>query len=128
MNPHPYFEDRWNQALIGLCVANVVALLMLLALPEGSLDLRRVLEPSWVTSPAGIGALFLFWGCVVGTIILWINMWMYWTRAGRPLGWLFPLLLGPWGPAIAFHFMVYRKDLEAFKRHDEEERRDLTHF
>lgn len=114
--------------LVVLCGANVVALLMLLAMPEGSLDLKRVLEPSWVTGTASIVALFLFWGCVAATIILWINMWMYWARAGRPLGWMFLLLLGPWGPAIAFYFMVYRKDLEAFKLHDEEERRDLTHF
>lgn len=128
MNPYPYFEDRWNEVLVVLCGANVLALLLFLALPEGSLDLKRVLEPSWVTGPASIVALFLFWGCFVATVVLWINMWMYWARAGRPLGWMFLLLLGPWGTAIAFHFMVYRKDLEAFKREEAEERLNITHF
>lgn len=128
MNPYPYFDDRWNKVMVGLVVANVLALLMPFVLPEGWVDLGRLTDRAWVPNPLGIFTLFLFAACVLGTILLWANMWVYWARSGRPLGWMFLLLVGAWGPAIAFHFMVYCKDLEAFKKHDAEERMNLTHF
>ena len=128
MNPYPYFDDRWNQILVGLTAANVLALLMPLALPESYLELGRLSDPAWVPEPMGVATLFLFLACVLATIVLWINMWMYWARAGKPLLWMFLLLIGAWGPAIAFHYLVYRRDFEAFLKHEAEERRDLTHF
>ena len=33
-----------------------------------------------------------------------------------------------WGPAIAFHFLIYRKDLAAYKKYEAEERLNITHF
>lgn len=128
MNPYPYFDERWNKVLIGLSVANVFALLMPFVLPEGSVDLSRLSDESWVPSVFGVASLFAFCLCVLATIVLWINMWVYWARAGRPLLWMFLLLIGAWGPAIAFHFMVYRKDLAAFHKHEAEERLNITHF
>ena len=128
MNPYPYFDDRWNPILVGLTEANFLALVLPFALPEGSLELGRLSDDSWVPTPMGVAALFLFFACVLGTIILWISMWMYWARSGKPLLWMFLLLLGAWGPAIAFHYLVYRKDFAAFQKHEAEERRNLTHF
>ncbi len=128
MNPYPYFDDRWNQILAGCCMANIVAVLMPFLLPPGAVDLRQLTNPSWILGPKGVAILFLFAACLLGTLILWLNMWMYWARAGRPVLWMLLLIFGAWGPAIAFFFLVYRKDLEAFKLHDAEERRNLTHF
>ena len=127
-NPYPYFDDRWNKVLVGLSVANVLALLMPFILPEGSVDLGRLSDAAWVPHPLGVFTLFLFAACVLATIVLWINMWVYWARAGRPLLWMFLLLIGAWGPAIAFHFLVYRKDLEAYKQHEAEEQLNITDF
>ena len=128
MNPYPYFDDRWNNVLLGFTVANVLALLMPFVLPEGSVDLGRLSDPAWVPTKLGVVTLFLFVACVLASIILWVYMWVYWARIGRPLLWLFLLLVGAWGPAVAFHFLVYRKDLEAYKKHEAEERLDLAHF
>ena len=128
MNPYPYFDERWNKVLIGLTLANGLALLMPIVAPEGTLDFSRLADDAWVVHPAGVLALLLFAICVAATVILWVNMWMYWARAGRPLLWMFLLLVGAWGPAIAFHYLVYRKDLEAFHRQEAEERMNLTHF
>lgn len=128
MNPYPYFDDRWNQILVGCCVANVVAILLPFMVQPGTLDLGQITNPSWIPGPIGVASLFLFAGCLLATLILWINMWMYWAGAGRPLLWMFLLIFGAWGPAIVFFWVVYRKDLEAFKLHDAEERRNLTHF
>jgi hypothetical protein len=128
MNPYPYFDERWNKVLIGFTIANALALLLPLVTPEGYLDFSRLSDDSWVVHPAGALVLLLFAACVLATVILWVNMWMYWGRAGRPLLWMFLLLIGAWGPAIAFFYLVYRKDLEAFHRQDAEERMNLTHF
>jgi hypothetical protein len=128
MNPYPYFDDRWNQVLLGFCAANVIALMLPFVVPEGYVDLGHLSDASWVPGPLAIVTLFIFGACLLATLILWLNMWMYWARSGRPVLWMFLLLLGAWGPAIAFFFLVYRKDLEAFKQHDAEERRNLTHF
>lgn len=127
MNPYPYFDDRWNQIMVGLAGANALALLMWLALGE-AVNLGRITEQSWVPSAGGVMLLFLFGGCILATLLLWVNMWTYWSRAGRPLLWLFLLLVGPWGTAIAFLFLVYRKDLAAHKQQEEHERMNLTHF
>ena len=109
-------------------MGNVLALLMPFVLPKETVDLGRFFDPSWVPNPVGVLLLFFFAACVLATLILWINMWVYWARAGRPLVWMFLLLVGAWGPAIAFQFMVYRRDVADFKRYDAEERNNLTHF
>ena len=127
MNPYPYFDDRWNQIMVGLAVGNGLALLMWLALGE-AVNLGRISDDSWVPTLGGVLLLFLYGVCLLATIVLWVNMWTYWSRAGRPLPWLFLLLIGPWGTAIAFLFMVYRKDFAEFKRHEEHEKMNLTHF
>lgn len=127
MNPYPYFDDRWNQVMVGLAVANVVALLMWLTLGE-AVDLGRLTDDSWVPTLGGVLLLFLYGICIAATLLLWVNMWTYWSRAERPLLWLFLLLVGPWGTAIAFLFLVYRKDLAAHKQQEEHERMNLTHF
>lgn len=128
MNPYPYFENRWNKVMVGLTIANAVALLLPFILPDGSLELSRLTDPSWVPDAAGIFWLFVFLGCVLATVTLWVNMWVYWGRAGKPLLWMFLLLIGAWGPAIAFHYLVYRKDFEAYQKHEAEERLSITHF
>jgi hypothetical protein len=127
MNPYPYFDDRWTKFMVGFAVANVVALLMWLLLGE-EVNLGRISDQSWVPTAGGVMLLFLFSACVLATLILWLNMWVYWSRAHKSIMWLLLLLIGPWGTAIAFLFMVYRKDLAAFKHHEEQERMNLTHF
>lgn len=128
MNPYPYFEERWNKMLIGLTIGNVLALILPFALPEGSVDLGRLSDPAWVPNIGGVITLFLFVACIAATIILWVNMWIYWGRSGKPLLWMFLLLVGAWGPAIAYYYIVYRKDLAAFHAHEAEERLNITHF
>src|SRR4051812_46857623 len=97
--------------------ANVVAILMGIFLGK-EVDLGRITDPAWVTGTGGALVVFIFALCVLATIILWINMWVYWSRSGKPILWMFLLLIGAWGPAIAFLFLGYRKDLAAHKKHE----------
>jgi hypothetical protein len=127
MNPYPYFDDSWNRILLGLAGANVLALLLWIALGE-EVNLGRLSDPSWVPGVGGLALLFLFAACILATVALWISMWAYWARSGKPLMWMLLLLVGAWGPAIAFLFMVYRRDFAAYKQHEAEERMNLTHF
>jgi len=126
-NPYPYFDERWNRTLIAFTAANALALLMPFVLPEGAVDFGRLSDSSWVPSATGVFTLFLFAACVLATILLWIYMWIYWGRAGRPLPWLFLLLIGPWGTSIAFHYLVYRKDLKAHRVHEAAEEAHFQH-
>ena len=126
-NPYPYFDDSWNTALIGLAGANVVALLLWI-FGGDAVNLGRIGEPSWVPGIGGVILLFIFGACVLASLVLWLNMWMYWSRCGKPLLWMFLLLIGPWGTALAFLFLVYRKDVAAYKHQEEQERMNLTHF
>jgi hypothetical protein len=127
MNPYPYFDDSWNRILLGLAGANGLALLLWIALGE-EVDLGRISDPAWVPGVGDLALLFLFAACILATLALWISMWAYWARSRKPLVWMLLLLIGAWGPAIAFLFMVYRRDLAAFKQHEAEERMNLTHF
>lgn len=123
-NPYPFYDDGWNRLLVVLAACNVLALVLGFGLPE-QVSLSHLGAPAWVPGVGGVALFFLYVACIIGTIILWGSMWVYWARAGRPMLWLFLLLFGAWGPAIAFLFLVYRKDLEAFRQHDAEERAHL---
>jgi len=112
-NPYPFYDDGWNRLLVVLAAGNVIALLLWLTLGE-RVSPARLSDPAWVPGTFGVVLFFFYVACMVGTLVLWVSMWMYWARAGRPLPWLFLLLFGAWGTAIAFLFLVYRKDLEAF--------------
>lgn len=123
-NPYPFYDDGWNRILVGLAAGNVMALLIGFALPE-RVNLSLLGDSSWVPGIGGVALFFLYVACIIATIILWASMFAYWARAGRPLLWLFLLLFGAWGTAIAFLFLVYRKDLEAYRRHEAEELRQI---
>lgn len=119
-NPYPFYDDGWNRILVGLAAGNVVALILGFTLPE-RVSLSHLGDPAWVPGMFGVILFFFYVACILGTIILWASMFTYWARAGRPPLWLVLLLFGAWGTAIAFLFLVYRRDLEAFRQHEAEE-------
>lgn len=109
-----------------MAVGNILALVLPFIVPTGWTQLSRISDDAWVPSGQEITVLAIFFLCVIGTVILWLNMWAYWARSGKPILWLFPLLVGAWGPAVIYFFHVYIGDLARFKTAEEEERAELV--